>query len=95
MQAFLLLLKYHELIVSVIKTIESMIPDGDPNAPTGPHRLDMALTHIIAADASLAAKKDQLAAAIGIAKATTTSKPWPQKRRPLPDFSTSPLLFTS
>ena len=68
MQAFILLLKYHELIVSVIKTIEAMIPDGDPAAPTGPQKLDMALKRIIAADASLVGKKDQLAGAIGIAK---------------------------
>ena len=67
MNALLLLAKYHELVLFVVKSIEQMIPDDTP--VTGAQKLDMALKSIISIDATLVGKEDDLKKAFSAAKA--------------------------
>ncbi len=61
-----LLLKYHSLILVVLKSVEEMIPDDTKVA--GAQKLDMALKSIIQLDSTLAGKEDDLKAAFSAAK---------------------------
>lgn len=70
MQVFILLLRYHAVILFIMQTLETYIPDGDAAAPTGLQKLDIALKRLIGFDASLANKVPELTKAIGLVKST-------------------------
>jgi hypothetical protein len=66
MSYLLLALKYHDLLMFVVRSVEQMIPDDTTVA--GPQKLDMALKSILAIDATLVGKEDDLKKAFSMVK---------------------------